>query len=203
MKPVHNIFGIILAAGASSRIGSPKANLKYFDGETLLKKQVCCLKSGGVLDVIVVTGKDSSAIQDENKDLFVQWIENSKWQDGQFTSIQAAAAKAIKEGAVGMLIMPVDSAGVTKQVIGALIQTALTNPHLFAVVPEFESRNGHPVYVSRAFAEKLVSLDSVSCDSRLDTQLQKEKRKILLPVSDPNILANINTLDDWERLKNL
>lgn len=201
MTPVHHISGIILAAGASERMGFPKANLKYADGSTLLARQVKTLMIGGIQNIYVVTGAHTSQIKELNSGLDVKWIENPGWQTGQFSSVQAGLSAALDADSEGSLILPVDTVNITSEVVTAIIGTALANPHLAAVVPENNGRRGHPVYLSAAFMKMAAGFDPQSPDSRLDTQLKKAKQKIVLPVSESNILNNINSLEDWERFR--
>lgn len=195
MRPVHNIRAIILAAGASERMGGPKANLRHKDGTTLLARHVKTLSIAGIKEVYVVTGAHSSEIRKINDGLKVGWIENHNWREGQFSSIQAGLRAALQGAAQDALILPVDTANVSPSTIQAIISTALANPHLEAIIPEHNGRCGHPVYLSQGLMQRLLSEPA----SRLDVQLEKETQKILLPVSDPNITNNINTRDDWER----
>ncbi|MBN1282879.1 MAG: nucleotidyltransferase family protein [Proteobacteria bacterium] len=199
----HSIIGIILAAGASERMGSPKANLETAGGETLLDLQRRLLVSSGCEGVIAVVGADAAAIRERNSSLDVKWIENSGWRDGQFSSLVRGIEGAIEQGASGAVVLPVDSAGVRGEVVASLIETALRNPHLDAVVPEHEGRRGHPVWLSRNFCESLAALDPKDSSSRLDARLKESRRTIYLPVGDPNICRNINTPDDWKEFEKI
>ena len=69
---VTDIAGLILSAGASSRMGMPKALLKYNDGSTLLSSQVKLMKEGGISKVGVVIGANSNTILDAHSELDVR-----------------------------------------------------------------------------------------------------------------------------------
>lgn len=201
MDPVHNICGLILAAGASKRMGAPKALLCFDNGKTLLARQVELLSNATCKEVIVVVGAHEDDIRAAHMGLNVCWTVNKQWQLGQFSSLQAGLKEAVKAGYDGTIVLPVDVVGVAPSTVEALIETALRNPHLMAIVPEHGERGGHPVYLSRQAFEKLIDLDPNDKDSRLDIQLERMEETMLLPVSDPNTVRNINTRDDWERIK--
>ena len=63
IKPGLNVTpAIVLAAGASSRIGRPKANLALEDGDTFLSRIVKTFRSAGIEDVVVVVGFEADSI---------------------------------------------------------------------------------------------------------------------------------------------
>ena len=202
MKPVdHWIMGIVLAAGASSRMGTPKALLRGGDGTTLLAHQAALLHDAGCTPIAAVVGCDEEEIRAAHAEFEIDWVESLQWEQGQFFSVQAALREAHEDEANGVILLPIDAAGVSAAVVAALLETALRNPHLEAIVPEFEGRGGHPIFLSKAFCRALLMLDPASDEARLDLQLAKSSHVLRLPVNDPQILANINTMEEWERVK--
>lgn len=69
MKPSNPIAGLVLAAGASERMGSPKALLEFPDGTSLLTRQVETLKEGGCTNIFVVVGTDAEKIKSRHQKL--------------------------------------------------------------------------------------------------------------------------------------
>lgn len=193
-----NISGVILAAGASKRMGTPKALLEFKDGTTLLAGQAALLIASDCKNVTVVIGAESEDILKRHEELKVKWAVNDNWELGQFSSLQAGLRDALADDPIGMLVLPVDVVGVRTDTIQAIIETALRNPHLSAVVPEHEGRGGHPIYLSRKFCEKLIALDPQDEASRLDELIHREKAVMPLPVNDENVAKNVNTKEDWK-----
>jgi molybdenum cofactor cytidylyltransferase len=198
MKPLHSIAGIILAAGASERMDSPKPLLAFPDGTTLLASQVQLLRSAGCSEVAVVIGAHAQKIRSSHQGIEVTWLTNEHWEVGQFSSIQVGISRILQTEATGAIILPVDTAGVSHSTVQAIIDTALRNPHLEAIVPEYGEEGGHPVYVSKGFGETLARIDPRDEAARLDIQLRGAKYVMRLPVNDPHITSNINTAQDWE-----
>ena len=86
------VYGIILAAGASSRMGQPKAALPFGDsGDTLLSRIVSTLFAGGVAGVAVVAGAHIDAVRHAmpGHDPRARVIEHPRWQQGQLSSLLA------------------------------------------------------------------------------------------------------------------
>jgi molybdenum cofactor cytidylyltransferase len=82
------IAAIILAAGASTRMGTPKQLLLY-QGRSLLSRITETAIAAHCSPVFVVLGAYSAQIRCEIKDLPVQVVENPEWQTGMGSSIQA------------------------------------------------------------------------------------------------------------------
>ena len=128
------------------------------------------------------------------------WIENHKWKNGQFSSIQSGLKILSKLTKTGVILLPVDVVGVKLEVIRTIIEAALVNKHLQVIAPEFEKRGGHPIYLSNHFCNHIVSVDLTSKDARLDMQIRKTNGTMRLPLNDPAIIRNINTPEEWRKV---
>jgi len=147
----HSISGLILAAGAGERIGEPKAMLELADRTTLLRSQKDVLAESGCTRVLVVTGAADEHVRGVHADLDVTWVHNEEWETGQFSSLKAGVDNVLETNESGVIVLPVDAAGVRPDTVGSIIETALRNQHLDVIIPEFQERGGHPVYLSRGF----------------------------------------------------
>ncbi len=193
----NKIGGIILAAGESSRMGKPKALLLFPDKKTLLTAQAQLLRDAGCQPVVVVVGAGSDVIVRAHPHLEVSWCVNKAWETGQFSSIHAGVSHLLHHDIDGVIILPVDTAGVKAQTLVNIMKEAEKNPSLSAVVPVFNGKGGHPVYLTRAFCVKVAESDPQK--DRLDILLHRAGDILHLPVDDEAILKNINTPDEWER----
>ena len=83
------VAGILLAAGGSSRLGSPKQLLKM-NGVTLVEHAARQLLDAGCSPVLVVIGANAGKIRDAVAMLPVECVENAHWERGMGTSIASA-----------------------------------------------------------------------------------------------------------------
>ena len=145
------IVGVLLAAGASTRMKSPKALVKA-RGQSFLVRGVRALWA--VCDkVIVVLGADGERVcesagaefealvargmlapdlnggpRDRSGELEVRFAFNKKWADGMLSSARVGLASALKHRPRGILLQPVDHPDVkpaTVQALGAMLDDAL------------------------------------------------------------------------------
>ena len=84
------VVAVILAAGASSRMGRCKPLLPWAGG-TLLSHTIATVRSAGVVDLVVVWGSDP-AVRDEARRCRVTPVQNANWAAGPGGSIAAGVA---------------------------------------------------------------------------------------------------------------
>src|SRR5262245_3447223 len=114
------IAGIILAAGESSRIGSPKALLKI-NTETFVDRIANVLRSAGIQNILVVAGAHYDEIRKNAKGLTV--VFNPQHSLGQFSSLQTGL-REIPTATESVIVWPVDLPLVKKETITALLDAA-------------------------------------------------------------------------------
>lgn len=193
------ILGIILSGGSSFRMKTPKANLKFDDGTALLERQVTLLQSSGIAEIIVVIGAHADEIKNPHNQFNIKWVINPNWELGQFSSIQTGI-DAIKDTECdGTILLPVDVVGVSLDTVTTLIDTASFNNHLKIITVEYNGHGGHPIFISKKIFNELLNL--APKETRLDIFIRNTKEKFSLPVSDPQVITNINTQEEWDICK--
>jgi CTP:molybdopterin cytidylyltransferase MocA len=108
--PPMLVVGIILAAGASSRMGRPKALLPIGD-DTFVTRVCRTLLEAGVDDLVVVAGDDRAAVAEAvaGAGLPVRIVENLRREEGQLSSVLAGLAVADRPGVDAVLVHLVDA----------------------------------------------------------------------------------------------
>lgn len=115
-----NVATVILAAGASTRLGEPKQLLRY-NGQTLVRRvaETALLLRAG--PVVAVLGANADLIQAELADLPVQTILNERWPDGLSSSLRVGLWALPAETIEAFLILLTDQPYVTTDLLRQLI----------------------------------------------------------------------------------
>lgn len=142
--------GLILAAGESRRMGSPKALLRYRD-QTFLDTLIG-LFAARCSPVIVVLGANADEIR-RGVDRDAVFVLNPDYLAGQTSSMQCGL-RAVPADAEGVLFTLSDHPAVAASTIDALV----AEPRPLIRVPRFEGRRGHPVWFSRELIPEFLAL---------------------------------------------
>jgi len=193
----QRVAALILAAGLSSRMGELKPLLPLGDGNVLESTTASFFKAG-VTDIYVVIGHAAARIRDNYKDAGrVHLIYNEVYEAGMLTSVQAGM-RAMEEGISAFFMMPADYPLVNQKTIGSLAR-AFESAAASIIVPTFLGRTGHPCLISLRYREEILGGEF---PHGMRTLLQRHEREILyLPVEDEAILWDMDTPDQYERMR--
>ena len=205
------IRGIVLAAGASTRMGTAKAALPFGQtGETVLSKVVRTLLLGGVPDVTVVAGAhiDAVRIAMPSHEPRARVIEHTGWQQGQLSSLLkglAAIDDPLLEAAVVTLV---DVPLVLPATVGAVIaewrrtRAPIVRPSeraRGAQGAEHTARHGHPVVFDRSVFADLRAAD---LNAGAKAVFAKHRDRVVnVEVTDPGAFEDIDTPGDYEKMQ--
>lgn len=189
------IAGIILSAGASQRMGSPKALLDL-QGETFLDRLVRVL--GAVCDpVIVVLGYHASDIR-ARAGTGARIAVNPAPERGQLSSLQTGLA-AIPSEAEGFAFMPIDCPAVRGDTVARVAQAfARRAGSTLFVIPRIGDKRGHPVFATREIAQEMLKLP-LAAQAR-DVVHAHVDRTEYVDVDDAGILADVDDPAAYRRL---
>ena len=185
--------GLILAAGESRRMGSPKALLE-FQGETFLDRLIGLFSRhcSPVIAVLGAQAEDVRAGLRRGGEALV--VENQDYRRGQLTSMQCGL-RAAPAGAEGVLFTLVDHPAVLPGTLAALLSPAATAP---LRVPRYNGRRGHPIWFSKALISEFLALPVTSAAREVVTRHAGEIAYI--DVDDPGTLADVDDPEAYRRL---
>lgn len=182
-RVLRQFAAIILAAGASQRMGTPKALLPW-GGSTLLDYALEQAQAAGAEQIVVVFGPAT-----RNLRLRVPTVFNPQPETGRSTSIRLAAA-AVQDDTQPILIQSVDQpvpARVLSQLVEALTRDALID----IVVPIYQGRRGHPVLLAGALLPELRAVTEE--DQGLRAVVKRHAGRVAeVTVSDESVVWNLN-----------
>jgi CTP:molybdopterin cytidylyltransferase MocA len=145
---------IILAAGASTRMGRPKALLRV-DGQTLLERAVEQARKAGA-EPLVVLGADAERIRPHASG--IQVLVNPDWSRGMGTSV-AWGIRALGEQPERALIVAVDQPNVDAELLSRLVDAC--DETVDAAATRYENGAvGVPTCFARSCFEALRELDA-------------------------------------------
>ena len=193
---------IILAAGASSRMGRDKALLPW-NGTTFLRATVDRL-TPFAHSVLVVVGANAVTLRAElASSAGVNLVVNSRPEQGQFSSLRIGLQEALSLGCdaamVALIDRPPAMASTIEQLIQAFRLGAAAAPSHWAVVPEFRGKHGHPIVVGAEIIDCFLKADPAT--TARDVEHANQDRIRYLAVDDANVVANVNTPEEFERLE--
>jgi molybdenum cofactor cytidylyltransferase len=193
------IAGIILAAGASSRMGSPKALLEY-RGETFLDRLIRVF-SGCCDPVIVVAGIHADSIRQRmdhvgHMDRRARLAINPDPDRGQLSSLQVALAQVPGDGA-GFLFTPVDCPTVEEKTVAMLVDQLRKHDAPF-VIPRYHGKRGHPVCARRSVIAEFLSLPPTA-ETRAIVNRHEERIRYV-DVDDAGVLADVDDLEAYRKI---
>jgi molybdenum cofactor cytidylyltransferase len=190
------IAGIILAAGAASRMGQPKLLLPW-KGETLIHKAAQTALDALLNPVVIVTGAGAQEITDAVKGLPVSIAHNPDWQTGQSTSVRAGI-RALPASTQAVIFLLGDQPFVTAELIHALVKTYLQN-HSVILAPFIGKQRANPVIFDRSIFNELCQLEGDAGARSIFKKYPPEA----MPWSDERILFDIDTPEDYKKLTGL
>lgn len=194
-KPRPQLGAILLAAGGSSRLGTPKQLLE-FEGKTLLRRAAETLASTSFFPVVVVLGSEYETALDELDGLPVFGVNNRSWADGMSTSIRAGLETMADLGSQvdGVLITLCDQPRISSEMLDRFAEHySETNAPVIAA--EYSGTVGVPTLFSRELFGELTAL-----------QGDQGARAVIRDRSDvafielPEAAFDIDTREDVEKL---
>lgn len=194
---VHSrVAAVILAAGGSTRFGSPKQLARWGD-KTFIEQVVDNALASGASPVVVVLGAEVEQCRALLRSRPVEIVLNPAWAEGQSTSLQAGLA-ALPANVGGALFLLVDLPGVTPALLNELIQRHRETlaPLIW---PEFEGQRSNPVLFDRALFPELrhISGDTGGRPLLLKYKDQAERVRVM----EAGVLQDFDRLEDLAAFK--
>lgn len=149
------IAAIVLAAGASRRMGDANKLTMQVDGTPMVARVVDAVQQSRVERVIVVTGHESEGIEQALPGRNVELVHNPDYAEGIGTSVRAGIA-ALGDDVHGALVALGDMPWVSAEVIDRLVDAFTSDGELSIFIPMFGRKRGNPVlWGSQHFPELL------------------------------------------------
>jgi len=190
------VGAIVLAAGSSSRMGSPKQALQY-RGESLLRRAAVAALGAGCHPVIVVTGAHAELSRRELEGLDVREALNTDWETGMASSIRAGVEGLVSADpdADAAVLLLCDQPHVSADVISDLV-AAHRGTGSPVVASVYGGSFGVPALFGRTLFPELARLEGKAGAKLVIKRFASEAH--FLPFHGGEV--DVDTPDDFSRL---
>ncbi|MBC7759333.1 MAG: nucleotidyltransferase family protein [Phormidesmis sp. FL-bin-119] len=193
---VESFAVIILAAGNSSRLGSPKQLLPYAE-KTLLQHAIDNAKESRANHVIVVLGSRKPLIENKIDHDEIIVVENLNWGSGIASSIKAGvnALKEIPTETDGVILMVCDQPFANAEILKRLVHEQARSGKAI-VGCSYQNTKGIPALFHKSTFSKLLSLEGDTGAKKLFEKYKEEAS--FISFQDGGI--DIDTTEDYKNL---
>jgi molybdenum cofactor cytidylyltransferase len=201
MAEAASFCGVILAAGASSRMGRDKALLPWPpDGTGTFLSAAIEMLGPHTEMVIVVGGANAASLEPIVYARGAYLVRNPAPERGQLSSLQIGLQEVLNRGRDTALVTLVDRPPAASATVAKLRCAYLdASGEVWAVVPEFGGRHGHPVVMGRDLIGAMLRAPATA--TAREVEHAHQDHILYLPVDDSNVTANVNTPEEYAQLK--
>jgi len=185
------IVGVLLAAGASLRMGRDKLSLPW-RGTSVLSATLEAWTSVEELDeILLVLRREGPALQRDK----VRTLVNVGAEEGMGSSLRVAA-RALSAGTEAVVVGLADMPDIASSTVRTLIDAWRPLGPVGIVAPVFQARRGHPVVFG---AGHIPALQALGGDEGARSILESQAADVrLVAVQDPGVLLDLDTPADME-----
>ena len=191
------LYGIILlAAGASSRLGRPKQLLLY-QGKTLLQHGIQAAIDTGTKRIITVIGANANFLIKETANQSIEVILNEQWEEGMASSIRCGIHKLLETAPEinAVIIMVCDQPYVTTKLLKDLMKKYQETGKPI-IASSYENNQGTPALFDKTIFASLLELKGDVGAKRI----MKANPDLVALVNFPLGEIDIDTEEDYNRL---
>ena len=192
---MNGVAGILLAAGGSTRLGSPKQGLVY-KGRTLLRRAAETLLAAGCRPVVVVLGAEAGRLTPELAGFDVNTVVNTGWERGMGTSVRLAMSALSPGPEIEAVLLtlcdqPLIGPGALQRLLAASGQSV--------AAAEYNGTLGVPAVFGREHCAELTTLPDAAGAKPI---LQRHAaRAVAVPM--PEAAVDVDTREQYEQIVQL
>jgi molybdenum cofactor cytidylyltransferase len=197
---MNNPSAIVLAAGTSSRMGTPNKLLLDFNGVPLVRHVIKEIIESKPFETIVVTGHEEREIRQALTGLDLMFVHNPDFEQGMTSSIKAGVALAKGTGFMICLSDMYALSAIHYSELISFFLSRLATDKLSICLPFYKEERGNPVIFSAAFREQILSHPEPEGCRKIVQHNAKHLYK--LQMASPEILQDMDTPDDYQQAAN-
>jgi molybdenum cofactor cytidylyltransferase len=190
------IIGIILSAGESKRMGTPKQLLPW--GKTIILQQVIDNAAASHLDkVLLVLGSHADEIAGKiTISPKIEIVVNNDFKEGMSSSVKCGVKNA-PAGAEAFMLLLGDQPFISPAIIDRVLDEYRKSKRGI-VIPVYDKKRGHPVIFDAKYKPELLVIADRGAKSVVNNHLQDLQE---VGLDAPEILTDIDTPQDYQKAK--
>ena len=192
------VAGIVLAAGASRRMGRNKLLLEL-GGESLVRRAVRNAVRAGLSPVVVVVGFEKERVRRELRGLDRMIVANPDFDGPSSRSFHAGLGALPSDVGAAVVILP-DMVRVSAETLRAVKAAGTARPRSrppVLVVSRYGGVTAPPILFRRVLFDELLAWDGEGCGKPVVKAHASEAAYVDWP---PDLLDDVDTPEDWARL---
>lgn len=195
MSPPLRVAALILAAGASRRMGGTNKLLAPLDGAPMVARVADAALASAADPVVVVTGHDGAAVRAALGGRSVAFVDNPAHEAGMSTSLKRGVA-ALPEACAGACVLLADMPRVAAPHIDALLAAFAEAGGEAICVPRHGGRRGNPVVWPRRF---FAAFEALAGDFGARGLIDRHAAAVRwVDVADDAVLVDVDVPGDLE-----
>jgi len=191
----HQVAVVILAAGESSRMNTPKPFLRFDDNRIFIEKIIDEYSQFGCSRIVVTINKKHtewiSYIAAKSSSDSIVFIENNHPEYERFYSVKIGLQNI--DDAESCFIHNVDNPFIDRKILDNIFEFKSDGEY---VVPSYQDKGGHPILLNREAINKIISETNNSVNLK---DILSSLKRINCDSESDKVLININTQDDYEK----
>jgi len=190
---MSEIWAIILAAGESKRMGSPKMLLPFM-GITIIENVIANVSGSKVDNIMVVLGADRDSIVKLIRTKAVNYCYNENYKDGMLSSV-VCGFRNIPIDHSAVLVFQGDQPLITPKAINSVIEVYLSSGKGI-VIPVYKCKRGHPILIDRKYRDEIQKLNPAEGLRSLALKYSDDVLEVNTDVA--GILRDFDTYDEYK-----
>jgi molybdenum cofactor cytidylyltransferase len=189
-----SLWAIILAAGESKRMGSPKMLLP-FKGITMLEYVIRNVTESAVDNILVVLGAEREVLTELLSKSSVKYCFNDNYKEGMLSSVKCGFGNLPSDFEVAMIFQG-DQPLISSTVINKVIE-GYRSHNKGIVIPVYKRRRGHPILIDRKYLYEIEMLDNNEGLRSLSRKFSEDVLEV--ESDDPGILRDLDTYEEYKK----
>ncbi len=191
------ITALVLAAGQSLRMGSPKMLLPW-GSTTVIGQVISTLWQAKMTDIRIVTGANQDEIKHLISDKHVKFVFNPEYDNGEMLISAQVGLSSLGEAVNAAIIVLGDQPQIQAQTIQLIVDAYLSHGSTL-IVPSYQLRRGHPWLIDRSLWDAVLSLKPP--DTLRDFLSRHNNLIDYINVESASVILDMDTPDEYQRFK--